>query len=113
MHDHADVCRACGACCSYSAEWPRFALETDADLPRIPPAFVDEEAGRMRCAGDRCGALVVEVGVVAPWVVYAVRPDVRRACVPGDDACQTARRRFDLPPISFNASHLVAADHRV
>ena len=99
MHDDADICRACGACCSYSAEWPRFALETDADLARIPPAFVDEEGGRMRCAGDRCTALVGNVGVATSCRVYAVRPDVCRACLPGDDACQIARRRFDLPSL--------------
>jgi hypothetical protein len=28
--------------------------------------------------------------------VYAVRPEVCRACVPGDYACQTARRGFGL-----------------
>lgn len=26
--------------------------------------------------------------------VYEVRPDVCRACVPGDDACETARAKF-------------------
>jgi hypothetical protein len=28
--------------------------------------------------------------------VYAVRPDVCKACLPGDDECRTARRRFNL-----------------
>ena len=31
----ASECRACGACCSFSPEWPRFSLESDADLDRI------------------------------------------------------------------------------
>src|SRR5262249_47328821 len=31
-----DVCRTCGACCSYSADWPRFSLESEARLDRIP-----------------------------------------------------------------------------
>jgi Fe-S-cluster containining protein len=22
------LCQACGACCAYSADWPRFGLET-------------------------------------------------------------------------------------
>lgn len=112
MHDDADVCRACGACCSYSAEWPRFALESAADFARIPRAFVDDERGRMRCEGDRCSALVGHVGVATSCVVYSVRPDVCRACLPGDDACQTARRRFNLPPVRFIASHAVAKDQR-
>ncbi|TIW89146.1 MAG: YkgJ family cysteine cluster protein, partial [Mesorhizobium sp.] len=29
-------CQSCGACCSYSAEWPRFSTEDDAQLDRIP-----------------------------------------------------------------------------
>jgi hypothetical protein len=94
--DEADACRACGACCSYSAEWPRFSLETDADLERIPRAYVDDERGRMRCEGDRCAALMGEVGVATSCAAYAVRPQVCRACLPGDDACHMARQRFNL-----------------
>jgi uncharacterized protein len=94
--DAADVCRACGACCAYAAEWPRFSLETDADLELIPRVYVDDARGRMRCEGDRCTALVGDVGVATSCAVYAVRPQVCRACLPGDDACQTARRRFNL-----------------
>jgi len=97
MHDEgADVCRACGACCAFSAEWPRFALEDDAALARIPSALVDQDRGRMRSHGDRCAALSGEVGVATTCVVHAVRPDVCRACQPGDEACLIARRRFGL-----------------
>jgi len=100
-----DLCRACGACCAYSAEWPRFSLETDAALAAIPSAYVDDARGRMRCDGDRCSALEGAVGVRTRCKVYAVRPDVCRACVPGDDACQMARRRFGLPPAGIAAPH--------
>jgi len=89
-------CQACGACCSFSAEWPRFSLESDADLDRIPPSLVDDSGGRMRCHGNRCAALVGEVGVWTSCSVYAVRPEVCRACLPGDDACRMARARFNL-----------------
>jgi hypothetical protein len=89
-------CRACGACCSFSPEWPRFSLESDADLDRIPHAYVDAEQGRMRCSGDRCAALVGDVGISTSCAIYAMRPDVCRACLPGDDACQMARQRFNL-----------------
>jgi uncharacterized protein len=104
VHDEADeaasaACRACGACCSFSAEWPRFALEDDAALDRIPVAFVDRERGRMRCAGDRCSALVGQVGISTSCAAYAVRPDVCRDCQPGDAACRMARRRFNLAPL--------------
>jgi len=94
--DGSATCRACGACCSFSSEWPRFSLEDDAALDRIPRAFVDDAQGRMRCNGDRCAALLGDVGLSTSCAVYAVRPEVCRACLPGDDACQMARRRFNL-----------------
>ena len=95
--DGAALCRSCGACCAFSRTWPRFSLEHDDDLARIPRAFVDDARGRMRCDGDRCSALVGDVGVAATCAVYAVRPEVCRTCVPGDDECLMARRRFNLP----------------
>jgi Fe-S-cluster containining protein len=89
-------CRSCGACCSYSREWPRFSLEDDATLALIPRAYVDDGEAAMRCNGDRCAALVGEVGVGTSCAVYDVRPDVCRACDPGDDACAMARHRFGM-----------------
>jgi uncharacterized protein len=97
--DGATPCLTCGACCSFSSEWPRFSLESEADLERIPRELVDDALGRMRCHGDRCSALVGDVGVSTSCAIYAVRPEVCRACLPGDDACQMARRRFNLPPL--------------
>lgn len=94
--DATAMCRACGACCSFSRDWPRFSLEDDADLARIPRALVDNAHGRMRCDGDRCAALRGEVGVATSCVVYEVRPEVCRACEPGDEACRMARARFGL-----------------
>jgi uncharacterized protein len=94
--DAQAMCQACGACCSFSADWPRFSLEDDAALDRIPRAFVDDSLGRMRCEGDRCAALVGDVGIATSCAIYSARPDVCRACVPGDDACEMARRRFGL-----------------
>ena len=89
-------CQACGACCSFSREWPRFTLEPDEALAQIPRLFVDDDLGRMRCDGDRCTALIGEVGKSTSCAVYEVRPEVCRACQPGDDACRTARRHFGL-----------------
>jgi Fe-S-cluster containining protein len=97
--DASALCQSCGACCSFSKEWPRFSTEDDADLDRIPPGFVDDGRGRMRCNGDRCTALVGEVGVATSCSIYAVRPAVCRTCLPGDDACRMARGRFGLSPI--------------
>lgn len=94
--DAVEMCRACGACCAYSSQWPRFSLEDDAALARIPHEYVDAGEGRMRCEGNRCSALVGEVGVMTSCAIYEVRPDVCHACQPFDDACLTARRRFGL-----------------
>jgi Fe-S-cluster containining protein len=97
--DASALCQSCGACCAYSKEWPRFSTEDDAELDRIPPALVDESQGRMRCNGDRCTALVGEVGVTTSCAIYAVRPQVCRTCLPGDDECRMARQRYGLAPI--------------
>ena len=53
-------CQSCGACCSFSADWPRFTLEEDAAIARIPEAFVARSG--MRCIGDRCSALQGKIG---------------------------------------------------
>ena len=92
----ASECRACGACCSFSPEWPRFSLESDPDLDRIPHAYIDGDLGRMRRSGSRCVALVGEVGISTAFAVYTGRSHVCRACLPGDDSCKMARRLFNL-----------------
>ncbi len=89
-------CQSCGACCAYSRDWPRFTLEDDADLARIPAGFVDDSLGRMRCTGERCVALSGEIGVGTACTIYDVRPQVCRACLPGDDACRMARAHYGL-----------------
>ena len=89
---------SCGACCAFSKDWPRFSTETDADIDRIPLEFIDQRLGRMRCDGDRCSALKGEVGIATSCRIYDVRPEVCRACIPGDDACRMARQRFGLRP---------------
>jgi Fe-S-cluster containining protein len=93
------VCRSCGACCATSREWPRFSTEEESQLELIPLVFADHARGRMRCYGDRCAALEGEVGVATSCLVYDVRPEVCRACEPGDDACTLARRRWGLLPV--------------
>jgi Fe-S-cluster containining protein len=74
----------------------RFSLESDADLDRIPRAYVDGDLGRMRCSENRCAALVGEVGISTACAIYSIRPDVCRACLPGDDSCKMARRHFNF-----------------
>jgi Fe-S-cluster containining protein len=96
----ASPCNACGACCAYSAEWPRFTLESDAAIACLPNEFVNKGANGMRCGGARCCALVGDVGVATSCAVYELRPDVCRECQPGDDACAMARKRAGLPPLA-------------
>lgn len=97
------LCQACGACCAYSADWPRFGLETEAEIAAIPREYVDDARGTMRCMGERCAALQGKIGVATACTLYAVRPQVCRSCQPGDDSCTLARQRFNLPAISFAA----------
>lgn len=90
-------CQSCGACCAYAADWPRFTLEDDETIARIPAVLVDDERGRMRSTDNRCDALTGQVGRATGCSIYALRPDVCRACLPGDDACLIARRHHGLP----------------
>ena len=96
-------CTACGACCSFSAEWPRFSTEDDLQLARIPAKFVAADESGMRCDGARCSALGGEVGKSTSCGIYALRPDVCRACMPGGDDCRMARAAFGLPAVSAAA----------
>jgi Fe-S-cluster containining protein len=95
-----DGCQACGACCSFSAEWPRFTLEEDEQLDAIPDALVSSDRSGMSCSGDRCSALTGVVGKATACSIYGLRPDVCRACVPGGEDCRIARDKFGLsaPP---------------
>jgi hypothetical protein len=72
-------------------------MEDEADLGRIPRELVDDSLSGMRCHGDRCDALVGEVGFRTWCAIYGQRPDVCRACQPGDADCGMARDRFGLP----------------
>lgn len=97
--DASSPCRACGACCATSVDWPRFSTESEAELARIPEALIAESLSGMRCDGDRCLALDGTVGAATRCTIYAIRPEVCRACIPGDDACRMAREKHRLAPI--------------
>ena len=97
--EHAPTCQACGACCSYSQNWPRFTTEGDAALDLIPEQFVNDRLSGMRCDGDRCSALSGTVGDATSCLIDAIRPEVCRTCLPGDAECAMARRRHGLPDI--------------
>lgn len=95
-----EPCRTCGVCCAHASEWPRFTLESDAEIARIPEALIAADSSGMRCDGDRCTALSGKIGVATTCTIYAVRPIVCRECLPGDDACTIARAARGLPAIT-------------
>ena len=97
FNEAANPCQACGACCSYSQNWPRFSMESDEALDSIPARFVNENLSGMRCDGDRCSALSGRIGVATSCTIYEVRPEVCRTCMPGDVECDMARKRHGLP----------------
>jgi hypothetical protein len=72
-------------------------VETEADILAIPAAFVGERG--MRCEGNRCCALDGDVGVQTTCAIYNIRPEVCRSCLPGDEACNIARKKFGLPAL--------------
>ncbi|MBA3448098.1 MAG: YkgJ family cysteine cluster protein [Pseudaminobacter sp.] len=92
-------CQVCGACCSYSSDWPRFSTESDDHLDRIPVELISGDQSRMRCNGARCSAFVGEVGKSTSCGIYDIRPDVCRACLPGGEDCRIARQASGLPAI--------------
>lgn len=93
-------CQSCGACCAYDKNWPRFSLEAEEDLALIPPALIAEDQSGMRCDGNRCLALAGEVGKHVGCTIYGLRPDVCRACLPGDPECNTARAFYGFSAIT-------------
>ena len=98
--DEADnPCLACGACCAYSENWPRFSTEDDAALDLIPQELVNARGSGMRCEGDRCAARKGKIGEATSCAIYAVRPEVCRTCQPGDAECAMARKKYGLPAL--------------
>jgi Fe-S-cluster containining protein len=92
----SSICQSCGACCAYSRDWPRFTTESDAEIGRIADTYIRDDSVGLSCDGDRCSALMGAVGTSTSCAIYAVRPDVCRACEPGDEACTMARLKFGL-----------------
>ena len=97
--DDNAICQACGACCAYDSSWPRFSLESDADIARIPETLISADLSGMRFEGDRCSALDGSVCQSVSCRIYDVRPIVCRDCMPGDDACTMARSKYNLPAV--------------
>src|SRR5712691_754742 len=93
--DEAAICRAGGACSSFSSEWPRFSVEDDADLDRIPPAFVDDARGA-------CGAMAIAVRL--SWAMSAYR---RRARFTSHDPRFAGRACRERTPAAWPGGTLI------
>ena len=100
MTDHAATdlfdCQACGACCAYDADWPRFSLESDEEIAAIPEAMVAANESGMRFEEGRCTALKGKLGCHVACTIYPVRPLVCRDCQPGDPECLMARQALGI-----------------
>lgn len=111
MSDFA--CLSCGACCAaFRVDFHCSDLAA-AERPGVPVELtVPLTATLVRMRGTdeappRCVALVGEVGQMVSCSIYAQRPGPCRDFAPyapigmGDDACDRARRRYGLPPLSL------------
>ena len=94
QQDDSTLCQTCGACCAFDEAWPRFSLETDAEIALIPEAMINARGSGMRCEACRCTALKGTIGEHASCTVYESRPLVCRDCKPGDEECNTARAKY-------------------
>jgi uncharacterized protein len=101
-------CLTCGACCaSFRVDFS--ACETQAGGGDVPDGLAVEVTGhtaRMRGtdhAQPRCAALTGKVGARAACGIYEWRPSPCREFEAGSDACERARRRFQLPPLDAAA----------
>lgn len=83
-------CQSCGACCAYSDTWPEFDDNDTCD--GIPEELCDCDTGRMRCIGNRCIALIGQLGVHVSCTIYANRPNVCREFEPGSAECRRVRK---------------------
>jgi uncharacterized protein len=93
-------CQDCGACCGYSADWPRFTLESDDELDYLPPELVRDDLGGMACNSNRCRALSGTIGERTACSIHPIRPEVCRTCMPGDPECLMARALHGLGPVA-------------
>ena len=106
-------CLACGACCAafrvdfHSAD---LATETNSGVPVGMTVPLTATLVRMRGTDEappRCVALKGEVGDRVSCTIYEQRPGPCRDFAPyapigmGDEACDRARRRYGLPPLSL------------
>lgn len=107
------ACLSCGACCAaFRVDFHRadLATETSPGVPVEMTVPLTATLVRMRgtdAAPPRCVALSGELGMLVHCTIYEQRPGPCRDFAPyaplgiGDDACDRARRRHGLPPLTL------------
>lgn len=100
-------CLSCGACCaSFRVDFS--VQETQALGGKVPDGLVVEVTDhtcRMRGTDHlpvRCAALTGQIGSRAACGIYEWRPSPCREFEAGSAACEQARRRHNLPPLSHD-----------
>jgi Fe-S-cluster containining protein len=108
----SDSCTTCGACCAtYRVSFHRTEVDEEpgGHVPAALTEGITEESHCMRGTADqppRCIALRGEVGGSVSCAIYELRPSACREFAPlaavgrGDEACNDARRRHNLPPLN-------------
>jgi Fe-S-cluster containining protein len=98
-------CLTCGACCA--AFRVDFAAEELQEHGGCVPDGLAVEVTASTCrmrgtdhAQPRCAALTGTIGQRAACGIYEWRPNPCRELEPGSDACQRARARHGLAPLS-------------
>ena len=84
------------------AELAAFTTEDDAALDLIPEN--SSTSGCRECAATATAARRCpgKVGEATACLIYAVRPEVCRTCMPGDVECAMARKRHGLPVLAVS-----------
>lgn len=104
-------CLSCGACCAaYRVSFHSGELD---DVPggRVPAGLADRVTSTMACMRGtegqppRCIALRGEIGSSVSCAIHEFQPSACRDFAPfaaiggGDEACNAARRRHNLPEL--------------
>ena len=99
------ACTTCGACCA-SFRVDLSVFETQSEGGSVPDGLwsaVTDSTARLRGTDHsppRCAALYGKTGEKAICGIYEWRPSPCREFEEGSPACELARRRHGLPPLS-------------
>lgn len=99
------ACTSCGACCCYfRVDFSAYELESaGGSVPDGLAVEVNGNTARMRGTDHvpiRCAALTGKLGAQVACGIYEWRPSPCREFEEGSEACNRARSRHGLPPLT-------------